>query len=416
MMSVKQYVPEFYERDYGRSNVVTHSAEVLEQILTDIETEPFNNWNDRETINNEFHIKEIIVSGFAIRDTSFLKAFFAFKGTNLDLKYILNNIGYESVIYNDGGYLHRNIDGTERVIPINPFYGDKLSEPRCQIEIKVIIDLNRDETYEGYSGIDLARIKGICQERLNSCSYLSRVFIEISAKEIYETMKWTTDYCTVKRIFPAMTDEYFEEYTLPEVVYGKEYNDSLRYGKEFNDSLPYGSHKQIYFKPIGDKLITGRVSQMPESAMAINGQGDATIQASDFMTVVVSKPHYDTYRFAMQDYLTIAKHSVVWLTDEAPYPTLEAQDSFKVGYGRRYGFIENPNAYYYGREHNLNLRYGVGRGADEFGTEDAEVIAYGDKPKNQGTENQVLGLNGSDDNAVINLQDSLQIVVKSKKS
>lgn len=415
--NIKQYVPEFYERDFGKSNIVSHTVDVFEQICNDIKTEKFNDLTDAESIKKEFKVADVIVSGFSIRDISFLKAFFAFKGTNLDLKYILNNIGYESVIYNDGGYVHRNLDGTERVIPINPFYGDKLTEPKCQIEIKVIINLNRDDSmFGGYTGLDLAKIRAICQERLNSCSYLSRVFIEISAKDTYPTMKWMSDYFVAEKYFAPFKDLYFKEYRLPEVIYGEEFNDRLRYGKEFNDSLAYGRHNQILFKPLSDKLILGMTHKLPESALSINGENDSTIQLNEELEIISIKPQYDTYPFAMVDRLDIKAKRVMWLKDENEYPTVDIKEDLTVGRGKKYQFIENPNAYFYGREYNANLKYGDTRGDDEFGDESEEVIAYGEQPKNQGTEHPLLSINGSNKDAVIDMQDSLTIqVIKSKK-
>lgn len=411
MPDVKQYVPEFYEKEYGRTNVVNHSAEVLEQLLSDVETKPFNNWNDKATLESELHVNDIIVSGFKVRDISLLKAFFAFKGTNLDLQYILRSIGYDSVIYNDGGYVHRGVDGKDRVIPINQFYNDTISNLRCQIEIKVILDLNDDEGFDGYFGLDLERVKGICAERLNSCSYLSRVFIGAMVKERYETMKWTQDWFVATRHLAPYKDEYFTEYTLPEVIYGEEFNDRLRYGKEFNNALAYGRHKEKFFKPLEDRLITGVVSKLPEVAMAINGSGDATIQATEFVSIVVSKPHYDSYQFPISEHLIVKAHNNIWLTDEAPYPVMDITDSSVAGFGRHIAFIENPNAYYYGKEHNLNMKYGVGRGLDEFGNADSSVASYGDSPANQGTEHPAISLNGDNPNAVVQLSDNLDIRV-----
>ena len=44
------------------------------------------------------------------------------------------------------------------------------------------------------------------------------------------------------------------------------------------------------------------------------------------------------------------------------------------------------------------------------------MIAYGEQPKNQGTEHPLLSINGSNKDAVIDMQDSLTIqVIKSKK-
>lgn len=411
-MDVKQYLPEFYEKDYGRTNTPVLTADVLSQILQDTESEPFNNWDDRTSLEKELHIKELIVSGFKIRDTNFLKAFFAFKGTNLDLQYILKTIGYDSVIYNDGGYVHRGLDGKDRVIPINPFYKETISEPRCQIEIKVILDLNLDESFEGYFGLDLNRIRQICNERLNSCSYLSRVFIEAMARERYETMKWTQDYLIIKRNLEIFKDNYFTEYRLPEVIYGEEFNDQLKYGKEYNDMLAYGRHNQVYFRPLWDKLVVGATVALPEVAMSLNGGEGGTIQATEFVDIRVTKPQYDTYQFGFRDHMDYISRRKLYFTDEKPYPVLEAQDSIDVGYGRNVTFIEHPaSPYYYGREHNVDMKYGVARDSSEFGNKSNTVASYGEVAKNQGTEHPALSLNGDNPDAVVQLQDAVEITV-----
>lgn len=413
---IKRYIPEFYERDFGKTNTVSHTVELFQQILDDIKNDKFNNYTDDAVVKKEFKVDDVIMSGFKIRDISFLKAYFAFKGTNLDLQYILNNIGYESVIYNDGGYVHRNKDGTERVIPVSPFYKDKISEPRCQIEIKVIIDLNTDivEGFTGYNGLDLARIRAVCQERLNSCSYLSEVFVEMSVREYYETMAWTEDFFTVKRSLGLMADNYFTDYKLPDVIYGEEFNDALKYGKEYNDGLAYGRHNQILFKPLDDTLFMQYKQGLNENAMGIN-DGAGTIQLGDILQIISVKPLYEYYNFGIADYLQLGSNRTMWFADDEGYPTLEAQDNMTLFKGRIHRFIEHPDAYYYGKESNDYLRYGVAKGADEYGDKSGEVVAYGQKPKNQGTESPALSINGDNPDAIINMQDNVEIKVRRTK-
>lgn len=315
-IDVKQYLPEFYEHDYGRTNTVSHTAEILGQLLEDVETEPFNNWDDRDSLEAELRVKDLIVSGFKLREPAFLKAFYAFKGTNLDLKYILKNIGYDSVIYNDGGYIHRSRDGTERVIPVNELYKDTIPDPRCQVEIKIIVDLNKDDSeFLGYNGINLASIRKICEERLNSCSYLSRVFVEIAAIEQYETMKWTQDYCSILHVIPPFEDPYFEEYKLDQIKYGEEFNGGLKYGREYNSSLIYGANSQPLLRYLSDSASFAKNESITndtggsECVLALNGSGLSTVRPSDVLKINKTWGFRESYTdaFQMEDAVEIIR-------------------------------------------------------------------------------------------------------------
>lgn len=288
-IDIRQYVPEFYERLYSETNSVTLTADILSKILTDIKSLPMNNWDDLAVLNQEFKTDQVIVSGFKIRQTEFLKSFFRFKGTNSDLQYVLNNLGYDSVIYNDGGFYHRH-DGKDQMVDVN---GQGMAKA-CEVEIQVIIDLNSPD-YSGFSSQGFGGIKEVIEERINSCSFLAKISV---AALVHETYSFPiAEYHEVKVKIPPIEENYFEEYTLPPITYGQLYNNSLKYQgvyKMLDDKKIYGREAQVRFRPLDDYMETRQSYGSPEIGLSINNDNpDATVQLNESVEITKFNSSYD---------------------------------------------------------------------------------------------------------------------------
>lgn len=256
MADIKQYLPQFYEVLYGKTNTVTLSAELWGQILKDISSYPMNNWDDLEVLNREFKTEDVIVPGFRVRETSFLKSFFKFKGTNSDLQYVLNNLGYESVIYNDGGMLHSTDKTDEHGNPeyeIVDVTGYGKSTP-CAIEIQVQIDLN-NPNYSGFTSQGFGGLKQVVEERVSMCSFLDKISVSVTVTEDYPMNEMGDDL--IIRYHIIGEDEYFEEVTLPPIIYGREQNDDLKYTNPRKNTQRafYGQDKLKLFRPLEDEMV-----------------------------------------------------------------------------------------------------------------------------------------------------------------
>lgn len=241
---VSKYIPEFYEREYGSTNVVSVSGVVADQAISEIDSIGMNEYTNLQDMIREFKIDEVIDSGFKIRETAFLKSFFAFKGTDADLEYIINNIGYESEIYVDGTISHVDIDGNETIAPTTSFVedtgGKKRSTP-CEMGILIQLDLN-SPTYEGYNSGIISKIRKTIEDRISLCTYISQVSVRIKAVDDYETLNWTDSEISIESR-SANVDEYFNEYLRPVLKYGQEglvYGDTVSvYGQSEIPTFDY---------------------------------------------------------------------------------------------------------------------------------------------------------------------------------
>lgn len=297
---LSQYVPSFYKKKYGDTNIATFTQELFNQVVNDILSYKFNDWTEKDLlIEKEFKVNEIITSGFKIRDIEFLKAFFLFKGTNSDLQYILNNIGYDSVVYNDGGIYHQK-DKDSPMIPV-PVQEYKGGLSNCEIEIQIQIDLNNPNWSGGYEGLDTGPIKQIIDERINLCSFLNKVSVIIKADDYVDTDKIYDDI-TIRIDLPPMEDSIFYEYTLDPILYGREYNDNLKYGGRANKSAPYyGQDKIIFFGPMYDELeITAKREFFFEDQVNINLMSDKILLDEIMNDRIASENIKDSYVVRME--------------------------------------------------------------------------------------------------------------------
>ena len=206
---ISQFEPVFYKQQYGEVNAVTVANNIFNQIINDILEYKFNRWNDKNILKDEFKTDKVITSGFKMRNIEFLKSFFVFKGTNSDLYYILNNLGYKSTLFNDGGILHQDDPqdpSSRKVVPVQEFKG---IPNECEVEIQVQLNLN-DPNFKGYTSIDIEPIIKVIKERLSVCAYLHRTYISFLAKENYETVKETRDTLFEVNTATKTIDSYFE--------------------------------------------------------------------------------------------------------------------------------------------------------------------------------------------------------------
>ncbi len=90
-----------------KPNTINLTAAIIEKVIEDLDEIKFNDWSDFELYVQEFKLSEVfenIDEGFyTVKDPELLKGFFAFKGTDVDIQYLLKVSGYSLVIY-DAGY------------------------------------------------------------------------------------------------------------------------------------------------------------------------------------------------------------------------------------------------------------------------------------------------------------------------
>lgn len=230
--SVSKYIPEFYEREFG-VNVVSVAGQIADEIIDEIGSIPMNDYSQLEDVIKEFRIDDVIISGFKIRETSFLKSFFAFKGTNSDLQYIINNVGYDAEIYSDGTISHIDLDGNETVAPTTPYVvdtGGTKRSPVCELILSVILDLD-SETYKGYNSKIISGIKGVIEERISLCSFIQKINVTIKTIDTFETLEFCSDDEIEYKIMTNPEDSVLEEYLRDALVYGQV---GLKYGGTTN--------------------------------------------------------------------------------------------------------------------------------------------------------------------------------------
>lgn len=256
-VDIAQYVPEFYESVYGETNIVTLTATILEQILNEIKSRGMNDWTDPEVLEDEFKASEVMISSFNIPEIELLKSFFRFKGTVADLEYVVKMIGYDSVVYSDGGFRHRDQDGNEEIIDVLG-YG---TAEACEIKMEAHLNLN-DPNWSGYESTGFGAIKTVVDERINVCSHLEKISVYIDVIEYVftgdEHIWMVQDTFDLTQMIAPFVDYYFEEYTLDPILYGREFNHDLMYGEKNNyysdDKVNYGRDKFTYFSPISDHI------------------------------------------------------------------------------------------------------------------------------------------------------------------
>lgn len=89
-------------------NSINVIAALLEKINEDLgDIKDFNNWADFNTYIEEFKLDDVFEEAAGFYQVSYpelLKGFFAFKGTDIDLKYLLKVIGFEFTIYDSESF------------------------------------------------------------------------------------------------------------------------------------------------------------------------------------------------------------------------------------------------------------------------------------------------------------------------
>lgn len=353
-VDIKQYVPEFYETLYGNTNTVTLSAEVLQQVLSDIQALPMNNWDNLAVLNQEFKTDKVIVSGFRIRDTSFLKSFFKFKGTNSDLQYVLNNLGYESVIYNDGGILHLADEPDEEGRPkydIVDVTGYGKSTP-CAIEIQIHIDLD-NPNYSGFSSQGFGGLKDVCEERINMCSFLDKISVSAMVTDNYPFEEITDEVTTLRKI-PDIEDEYFEEYSLPPIIYGQEYNENLKYERTNKQKTKkiYGQDRIKLFRPLDDEISIREHKRLQDQVLNLNSTEGAGILLTDSATARRFNGVIEAYSVTDSVTETLEIRRKSYRTFEDNHPSEHMNDSVHIMKTTHRDFTTK-----YGKENNGALQY-----------------------------------------------------------
>lgn len=234
MLDIQRYIPSFYEELYGKTNVVSVSADILQRILRDAQSFQINRWDTKEALESEFKVSKTIRSNFKIREPELLKSFFCFKGTYSDLVYMLDQFGYDAVIKNDGGFTHIH-NGVEEEINIGNATST-LTRENCELQVDVELDIN-DPNFSGYGGGSVDGIRSVASERIYLCAYISKVVVTLKASDTYD-WKQVEEECIPQAIYAPLDDGIYEDATLEDMIYADDPADGFYYGEWRQDPLP----------------------------------------------------------------------------------------------------------------------------------------------------------------------------------
>lgn len=199
-----EYLPEAFKAtkdslkgktfDNLHPNSVALAAKVLDEVLETIA----NDWETTvDDILQEFRLNESLAGAeklYSIRQSELIKGFFLFKGTMVDVEYILRMSGYKLQIID-----YEKLTRTDLSIFGNTFSYNKQedryyyyigagSKPKpinnCELYAIIYADLT-DPKFPGYSPSTLEAIKKIIASRLLVCVYLNRMGINFHIQDIY---------------------------------------------------------------------------------------------------------------------------------------------------------------------------------------------------------------------------------------
>lgn len=190
-----QYIPDFY--DTYPNTIVNVSAQLLDKLTEEFRSRRMNNWDDLDENIKEFKTDETILSNYRVRSAELLKAFFKFKGTSADLKYIIKNIGYQLVLYRDGGVTHLEPDGSYKDIPVQDAEG-AATHP-CQLEIQIVF-ADDGSGLGTYNSDTLDVIKTILGDRMALCAFLQSMMVKMEVSDLFDTPKLVKDDFTIRSI------------------------------------------------------------------------------------------------------------------------------------------------------------------------------------------------------------------------
>lgn len=246
MLDIQRYIPGFYEELYGKTNVVSVSADILQRILRDAQSFQINRWNTKEALESEFKVSKTIRSNFKIREPELLKSFFCFKGTHSDLVYMLDQFGHDAVIKNDGGFTHIH-NGVEEEINIGNTTSTLVRE-NCELQVDVELDIDAPD-FSGYRGGSVEDIQSVASERIHLCAYVSKVVVTLKASDTYD-WKQVEEECTHQAIYAPLDDGIYEDANLEDMIYADYPGQGFYYGEWRQDPQPiqYKVYTRSMFK------------------------------------------------------------------------------------------------------------------------------------------------------------------------
>lgn len=304
-MEFNNYLPSVLT-NLQSDNPLKSSLYAFNQAMIDLNSlSGFMDYKDNKLVYELLKIKDTTYKTMSVRDPAFAKSLFLFKGTSADLNFVAKQLGYEAIVYNDGGYIHRDLQGNENVIEVVSGYKERTQYP-CGIEIKVVIDLNNNDF--SYDGVDTQLVRELCKARLSNCTYLAKIMIELSAKEHFSTHAKLNDFLEIK-ISPAVfVDKYMSIITKSKSLYGKQYNANMKYGTHLNNNAVFGDKQTL--SPIFDKFILGQNANTNDNANTMD-----TI--SDFASIKVAKVCRDSVNAtqSIKEHLAIQYTSQIILSD-----------------------------------------------------------------------------------------------------
>ena len=175
-----------------KPNTVALTAKILDEVIKQLSID----WNVTvDEILEEFKLTKSLeeaIALYSVRKPELLKGFFIFKGTKVDIEYILRVSGYNMEIY-DNQRLYRT--PKEKLLNFeynkdeDAFYyigstGAKKRVKNCELYAVINADLT-NPNFQGYNTKTLETIKTIIVSRLLVCVYINRLGINFFIRDNY---------------------------------------------------------------------------------------------------------------------------------------------------------------------------------------------------------------------------------------
>lgn len=161
-------------------NVVAALLDVVNEDLGGLEQ--FNTWSDFEQYIGEFRLDEVfegLDAGFYnVSDPELLKGFFSFKGTEIDLQYLLKIAGFTIVIY-DSSYFSQAESMYDLLISRPGGFEEEIAE--------ILAAFSQPEIDEGFAKLEPHQVNNVTPLVSNPNAYLFVINVSTSIEDFLAT-------------------------------------------------------------------------------------------------------------------------------------------------------------------------------------------------------------------------------------
>lgn len=311
-------------------NTVNVTAAMIDKILSELEG--FNTWTELEDLKREFKISELFEGQenfYSVSRTELLKGFFQFKGTYVDIQYLMKTAGYELTISEKG-------DGTA--------LGETLND--CELASEVTIDLD-SVNYHGFDNAVIKGIRNLLEFRLYLCTYLVKLSVKLKATDYYSypindeqffkfSKKYEDEYfdCNIGICLFDSSNEFYDsgqcqfdsarfsfDYVRPDT--GTLYNiDSITIPRF--DSKCVDSRDDDFFKVKKNYKDVAAVYFDDGEHLDAEMFFDNSVIPAERIVLKESRPYYDDYTFEYSSVVSVHK-----LLIEKDYPALPMDNQYQ---------------------------------------------------------------------------------------